>query len=388
MQIVKSQLLLIQSKQASALVVVLAVTVVLTVIAVSLAVAMRLELQAAHSYAERSRAELVTDEGVEMAKMLLSGVFDSDGAPVVTMPGRAAVWAKAAGTWDVTELSSGLSSTPGAGVFAPADLNRIIRTGDGLRGIDPLGSAMPLRWVYVYRDGGLREITDGALPISAANPIVGRYAFWVDDESTRVNLNTAQKRTDKQFIPAQVDIASVSDALTEQDADRVFQQTKARPIQSLEEVTRFAPDLIDEIAKNRFTFTHYNRSTNLNPWGEPKIILTTQVENLPPEIRDLPAGEREKYFLDILTSQTVDPGSGRAVSFSKLTKVLQRLNGYLTRSDWPYAPGKSFYSKYKSYSTPDEKRITQLALDIIQYVRSAEGGIFVSVKLLKLCGAG
>lgn len=361
-----------RATRASALVVVLAVTVAIAVIAVSLAVAMRLELQAANSYAERSRAELASDEGVAAAKMLLSGVFADDNVPVVTMPGRAATWDPGTTNWRLTELSSRLSTSAGGGVFAAADLNRIVRTGDGMRGVDPLGPEMPLRWVYIYRDGGDRFFGDGTPPISAANPIVGRYAFWVDDESTRINLNTAKKRTDNQHVPAQVDIASASEELTDADADLIFQRSRVRPIQSLEEVRQVSPEISDVIAENRFAFTHYNRSTNLNPWGEPKILLTTQVNNLPPEIRNLPVEEREKYFLDILTTENSDPGRGNSISFPKLTRLLNRLNGYLTRTDWPHAPGKSFESKFKSYSSPSEKRITQLALEIIQYVRSAE----------------
>jgi hypothetical protein len=57
---------------------------------------------------------------------------------------------------------------------------------------------MPVRWLYVLRDGslgtmdsaGIINAAGGGIPTSA-NPVVGRIAFWVDDESCKVNINTA-----------------------------------------------------------------------------------------------------------------------------------------------------------------------------------------------------
>jgi uncharacterized protein (TIGR02600 family) len=56
---------------------------------------------------------------------------------------------------------------------------------------------MPVRWMYVLRDGTLSAGQPGAggavqVPGAGANnPITGRVAFWTDDETCRVNINTA-----------------------------------------------------------------------------------------------------------------------------------------------------------------------------------------------------
>ncbi len=62
---------------------------------------------------------------------------------------------------------------------------------------------MPARWIYVLRDGTLTAGTlagstivwNSATPApsrpSADNPIVGRIAYWTDDETSKVNINTA-----------------------------------------------------------------------------------------------------------------------------------------------------------------------------------------------------
>ncbi|HSI86045.1 MAG: Verru_Chthon cassette protein A [Candidatus Methylacidiphilales bacterium] len=57
---------------------------------------------------------------------------------------------------------------------------------------------MPVQWLYVLQDG--KMVAPGAgssgniaiIPTaSAENPIVGRIAYWTDDECTKVNINTA-----------------------------------------------------------------------------------------------------------------------------------------------------------------------------------------------------
>lgn len=69
----------------------------------------------------------------------------------------------------------------------------------------PAGAAsvpgqMPVRWLYVLQNG---EIVPPAgsgqtatIPSATAqNPIVGRVAYWTDDESTKVNINTSSEGT-------------------------------------------------------------------------------------------------------------------------------------------------------------------------------------------------
>jgi len=65
-------------------------------------------------------------------------------------------------------------------------------------------AAMPVSWIYVLRDGTLVAPERGGttkatfsgqnLP-SAGNPIVGRIAYWTDDETCKLNLNTAGEGT-------------------------------------------------------------------------------------------------------------------------------------------------------------------------------------------------
>jgi len=61
---------------------------------------------------------------------------------------------------------------------------------------------MPVKWLYVLEDGrmvapaggsGTIATFSGSVVPSTANPIVGRVAFWTDDETSKVNVNTASE---------------------------------------------------------------------------------------------------------------------------------------------------------------------------------------------------
>ncbi len=62
---------------------------------------------------------------------------------------------------------------------------------------------MPVEWMYILEDGTVGALnnnnsfisTNGGSAPSIANPIVGRIAFWTDDESCKININTASEPT-------------------------------------------------------------------------------------------------------------------------------------------------------------------------------------------------
>jgi hypothetical protein len=67
-----------------------------------------------------------------------------------------------------------------------------------MAGDDAQRLPMPVRWVYMLQDGTLGTVdaagrfqSAGGSRASRENPITSRFAFWVDDESCKINLNTA-----------------------------------------------------------------------------------------------------------------------------------------------------------------------------------------------------
>lgn len=63
---------------------------------------------------------------------------------------------------------------------------------------------MPVKWLYVLKDGkiavpdtataaGSTVTFNSGIAPSSSNPIVGRMAFWTDDETSKININTASE---------------------------------------------------------------------------------------------------------------------------------------------------------------------------------------------------
>lgn len=353
----------ISSCRGAALVVVLSVLILLTAIVVAMTVAMRMERQAAHYYSERARADLFAAEGVEAMKAVIQ-TATAPGRGWISMPGRIVSWpTNAPGTVTNSDLFSGPAS---AGDTNAPDLNRWVFTEDektAISGSGDTNSSMPVAWIYVFQDG--TRSTNAT--VSPDNPIIGRYAFWTDDESSRINLNTARKSSGNTNVssahPSRVDLPAIP-GLTEADADMIYSVATNTPFNSPDEARRL-PGLAAIFSTNRFALTHYNHSPDLDPWGNPKTVLTTH-----PHL----AGGRP--FIDILrdpNNTNADPGALSNLDYTKVvaawTRLQQmlRLEGDFPPSGWPY--GKSFAAKYGSTNT------YQIALDMIEYVRSAESAL-------------
>lgn len=95
--------------------------------------------------------------------------------------------------------------TPGE-TSAPANAAKVAGTVKATNRTDLAARLpMPVRWVYVLKDGTLAtpvsgdaerttfSTGDGIPSPTAENPIVGRIAFWTDDDTCKININTASE---------------------------------------------------------------------------------------------------------------------------------------------------------------------------------------------------
>jgi hypothetical protein len=175
---------------------------------------MSLERQAAHAFADGQRAKLIAQGAVAHAVDLLrtnipdparlsqgpqrlpTGVVDGLGnmSPVnwVVNPGRLTVIRPNAAPQFIPLHTGAVTSAPDPSLppdAASYDLNQPLpgQTTPVITGVPANGSttAPPMRiaWVNLQQD-------PSSAP-SASNPLVGRYAFWIDDECSRLNFNTA-----------------------------------------------------------------------------------------------------------------------------------------------------------------------------------------------------
>ena len=110
------------------------------------------------------------------------------------------------------------------------------------------------------------------------NPIVGRYAFWVDSESAKINLNTADgtaKYTTNSLgigSPTEVSLQAVPQ-ITLSEATNIVQIARTSNFQSPREILRAAGVPPGVFTNNVFSITAYSRSPELNVFGQPKMAL-------------------------------------------------------------------------------------------------------------------
>lgn len=172
-----------------------------------------------------------------------------------------------------------------------------------------VGAARPpmrVKWVNLLRDPSEEASKD--------NRLTGRYAFWMDDETSRLNFNTAlgkpndveepdfKKQLDKGFMPplfTRGDAATLNTGTTSRnwglgkpqsvnldilfDQPAQLQHDKLLGHVFLQGYARYPEAILDFISvpsakdwydKNKFNLTFYNRSPEFNAFGRSRLYTT------------------------------------------------------------------------------------------------------------------
>lgn len=235
-------------RSGAALIIVLLFLVMLTGMAIGLFVSVRSESTVASSYEAAMTSRLLSESATQIVQAQIA-----DATRGLTTDGGVRAWASQPGairTWDdtgkareifklyssdsmvisgdsskrmieeipptwaeaefreiYTNLNEPATSREGALVYPIVDPSVLLPGSGGaanslVDGFAIVGTEqtapMPARWLYVLKDGKLRAGTpqNGMVEIpdaTAINPIIGRIAFWTDDESSKVNINTASE---------------------------------------------------------------------------------------------------------------------------------------------------------------------------------------------------
>jgi Tfp pilus assembly protein PilX len=272
----------------SALLITLAFLVLVTILVVGIMTTVRLERVSASSNFESRRAKSLAMLGVDNAGALIRTACENGtqaGKFWASQPGKITVFS-ADGTEDVVSSRFLFSTNSGN---STVDLNQA-----GFGGVAPIASAnslgtnatpaMPVSWESVLQDP--------SAPASATNRIVGRYAFWVDDESAKLNVNTADgtaKNTTNSFgpgTPTDVSLTALktggtgipaanAEAISTRSGARYTNSATQRPFNDPSEILQASGVSTNLVADNNFNLTHYSRSPDLNIFGEPQIPLLT-----------------------------------------------------------------------------------------------------------------
>lgn len=349
----------------------------ISILVVGFLTSMRTEVFSSESQAQAHKAANFADAATDLALSKLRFATGAGSTPGLTL------WASQPGTIVMATRNSTastfggfqtvtLNSTIGAyndSADVSADLNQ-----GSAHLVTAASDQLLVKWIYVLKDGTFTT----SLPTYSAtnnttNP-VGRFAYWVDDESTRINLNTAQTRTSSEILgaPLQANLKVFGNAMT----DTVLGQLNTfragtgiglHYFNTVREVlgagTAVSSAFTGLLDSEKFSLTVNSQAPDLNMFGEPRIVLTTQ-QSL--------AGNAP--FLDILANPNSDPGLWSNVDASqgpnnKVNNTVAKLVSILMRKDWPIVAGQSFSNKYNASSTASA---VQIAVNIIDYVRSKE----------------
>lgn len=278
----------LRTSRGMALIVVLAILVIIVILAVGLTTAMRLERASARnnfdSLQARGFAEMALAQAMgTIQEATMAG--SASGKFWASQPGKITVF-NIDGSID-TASSKFLYSTNG-GPTTNVDLNQA-----SFQGINPIASSnsvgtakipqLTVEWVNVLED------PLGAA--SASNKVVGRYAFWVDDETTKININTADgsSRGSTNWYgagnPADVSLQALksggvaisptlAQAIAERAGIRYATNTTNRFFNTANEIAQVPGAGTNLLQVNNFNLTAYSTAPELNIFGEPKIYLT------------------------------------------------------------------------------------------------------------------
>lgn len=416
--------------KAISLVVALAFIVIITILAVGFAETVRLARPAAASHLERTRADQYARSGVERVIATLNQQTGDTNRNWVSQPGQLVAGSlldNSGTTIDerkvlstVVPLHSGVAvgSAPTDKVLAPPNLNVSTFRDPGTHLIterkDDAGNVltMPVKWIYVKKSGDIE--TNSPPSISTADPIVGRYAYWTDDASSKVNYNIAWGKTGNTNAaghPTRVDLTALTN-FTQAQADTIRNFiTSAAPgynffntpsdARRIEEVAGGA-GAAASLKENKFEITHFNSDPNTTFFNEPRIVLTTRpdragwtykggqwvgVNGLPwpngrPRYLRVLKNEGSVFQPNALSSGTLDPGNVSNLLNTAVSETITMLAlaappqpSYMQRTDWPMVAGdasiqKKYFGNYPG--AVQSTRLAQLAINIIDYVRAKE----------------
>ncbi len=282
---------------ASAIVITLTLLALVTILAVGMFSVMMPERVSANANVEaacaRSFAEMAADQALSLIReATTTGTSNTFWA---SQPGRITVF-NGDGSVNTTASRDLHSGKPAGGIDTDAvDLNQ-----PSFGGKYPVASpeavasgavpAMKVKWINVLQDP-----TQGA---GVNNQIIGRYAFWVDDETAKLNINTADGTVQSGTSwygagnPSAVSLLALKSGSSEMSLAtgtaiatytgmRTNTGTSGRAFNDPSEILQVT-GTGSYYTDNNFGITTYSRAPELNIFGEPKIYLvTTSTDSTP-----------------------------------------------------------------------------------------------------------
>ncbi len=208
-------------------------------------------------------------------------------------------------------------------------------------------AAMPVRWLYVLADSTLVAAQPGSSPgqvlvagATASNPIVGRVAFWTDDETCKLNINTAADGTyydTPRFASANYlrnpGLAGISGF--QRDAQRLVDKQLAVSPPVANEYQRY----IGHPAQTRLSYLlpavagldlgtrsqTFSQITPFMQWGGSEAGLFTELDSVPalaPPVRQSTYASVDEWIFSAVVNSATTPPSRRPNYDSNSTQLV------------------------------------------------------------------
>ena len=335
-----------------ALILTLAILALVTLLLIAFVTSMRIENMASKNfnqvYQTRELARAAVDQAVGQIRAGTPQRLATVPFYYVTAPG--VIYTNSAGNFGPVYLYPG-----GASVVVPTDLvnSTNLNAGFWITGQNNVDFALDANsqinvgWLYVAQDGFV-----GPYPVVGHGPLIGRYTYWVDDESCKINLNTARQPSAVPSDPLgssaniQVDLNMLAGNLSAFVTPIINRQVSAGGpgYTTIEEVK--IPDgtitAATDFTNNQFYLTTYSDDSYY-----PTYLNTSS---------DLDTYEQQRLLLSGLVANDIDGTRGRDSAFRRLSD--SALNAAYASGSTPRG---TFQTKYTQVG------MEQLIANIIGY---------------------
>ena len=255
-----------------ALILTLAIITLVTLILIAFVTSMRVENTASKSFNDvikaRELAQAAVDQAVAQIRQATPLRTENPVSTYATFPGGVSTNYNGL----VGNITLYSPSNPAYFGMVPAIQSTNLNNGFWITGSNnveytaPVASAMPVGWVYVATNGSLSPPNLSLNPC----PLMGRFAYWVDDEAAKININTAFQRPVTSPDPigystnSEVDLNMLLPGLsTFVNAIQARQAPTGPGFTTIEEVKVNAVDPSDaDFNTNRFYLTAYSNDAN------------------------------------------------------------------------------------------------------------------------------
>jgi hypothetical protein len=262
----------------SALVMTLVIIVLITVVTVGYLASVMLETKTASAALDQERAYGLAVIGVHEAMSRVRDALGPWDDPYKNFATNAPPFYWSLSPGRITRWPYSSDSSTNVALFSESsgtnlvNLNRPLADGSHpiIGGADP--PKVSVKWVNV-----LRNPSETA---NSSNAIIGRYAFWVDDEGAKININTAdgtEKYTTNSLgigSPSEVSLEVLFPTNGKVPSQEIVRIARTKGFHSPREILSATNVPAPAVYTNNvFALTAYSRSPELNIFGQPKMAL-------------------------------------------------------------------------------------------------------------------